>query len=186
MKKTLSVLIGLAACCASAQVPFTPFPGSGLQPQGDNGYALAIDSLEWIDTGLTNGAVTPVVLPSLGYIWRAGYSQATNAPQSRIFTATMKAPAVAAPVLKGIKTIWEAFSTADTCTLRAFYPGQTNNVWSGTMTAAASETLITTETAITNLTAAASLLWLATITVTAETDAGCWTALPRIEAVWGD
>lgn len=160
-----------------------PDTSTYLEAQTNAEYILGIDSLDWTDTGILTGAVSTVTLVSTGYVWRAGYSQWTNAAQSRVWAASLRPAPYAGARLAGIRTLWLAYNEADTCALAAYYPGQTNAAIALELTAGASDTL-ETDVWTTNAAAASSLSWRATLSVTAETDDGSWTALPRVEVIW--
>lgn len=154
--------------------------------QEETGYALVVASTDWLSPEfVTNDAIATLSYSSLGYVWRVAYSQYTNAPQSRTYGASMKAPAIKSPVLTKIRTVWMAHNEDDSLVLAAYTPGQSNAIWTVTNTAVAVDTIKSDEYTITNWPAAPSITWRATPSVTAQTDDGSWTALPMIDAVFG-
>lgn len=185
---TIQLGSGLNATPGSFQVwDYTMMDSSGFIPFerfASSAYTPALDSLQWADAS-TNGFIRafPTGLFS-GYPWQAGYSQYTNSQQSRDYVASFPAPPFAGARLTALRFLYWADNPADSIVVRTYLPGAANAFLTNTLTFASGGVLTETEATELDIAATPGFVMKATIKVTAETSAGSWTALPRVEATW--
>jgi hypothetical protein len=172
----------LAAVNESGQAVVTIAPSN---------YILAVDSLGWLDAGpWVNGANTNGNAIGLslglygGYPWQGCYTAWTNGQQGRVYVASIPAPSFDGAKLSGLRFKYRAYNAADSIDVLIYQAGAAEAFATNTLTCTNSETVHTVTLTGFDIAAAPGFTAHATVKSTAETTAGSWTAIPRVEPLW--
>lgn len=196
MKKwMMMVAVAAAAAMAFGQAGglVTPPAGGGAGDflSAPDGYRLGVDSAGWLDAGAwveggaTNGRAADVALGVYaGYPWLATYTQWTNGQQGRVYVASLAAPPFDGAKLTGLRFLYRALNAADTVDVLVYPAGSGSAIITQTLAVTFSENVHEAFATNFSVTANSGFTLKATVKVTAETDEGSWTALPRAEANW--
>lgn len=152
---------------------------------------LAVDSLAytdigpWVNGSATNGSAALATLGFYaGYPWAGAYTQYTNGQQGLVFAASIAAPSFRDAKLSGFRFLYRGYNIADSVDILIYDAGASTAWYTNTLNVDTSEVVHVYSVSGFQRAAAPGMTLQATVKTTAETTAGTWTALPRVEAQW--
>ncbi len=101
-----------------------------------------------------------------------------------MFTASIPSPSATGAKLNSIRYLFRGLNLIDTQEVQVFRAGETAAFLTNTLELTYSESVHELVVPV-GVDAGSGFTLMAVPKVTAETLAGSWTALPRVEAVWG-